>query len=312
MSENRESVELSIVVAAPDAGPSLARCVASLRAQVSAPRAEILVIDSSRSGLINAWPDSAGIRVFRSADEKEVPRLWQLGIDASKGRVIALLVESCVPAADWAAAVLRAQSPDWAVIGGAIDLSPTCGLVDSAIYFCRYFRYMPSFAAQSVDDLPGTNCCYKRAALDSLREEMTEGFWETFIHRQMRNRGDKLLCDPTILVRYEGSNSGGSFFRVRFLHGRRFASRRARKMNFGQRILRAIAFPVVPLVILRRIAGSLWEKRRYRARFVLCLPFLVFFLASWSVGEFVGYLRAPSRQSLDKNQKKTRLLNEVG
>src|SRR5713101_3571926 len=201
MPDSQETVELSIVVAVTEGGPILRSCLTALEAQVSGIIAEILVIDGTKSGAaVGCSPHSGAVRILQLPAQPEVPTLWQAGIDASRGRIIALLVDSCIPGRDWVQQILRAHQADCAVIGGAIDLAPTLGAVDCAIYFCRYSRYMPPFVATFLDDLPGNNCCYKRVALAGVQDELGDGFWETFVHRKMRARGDRLLCVPEILV----------------------------------------------------------------------------------------------------------------
>ena len=313
MSENQEKLQLSIVVAVPEGGPILGSCLTALVAQISGVAAEILVVDGTKSGAAVSWsPESKFVRFLHFPAQPEVPALWQAGIDVSRGEVIALLVDSCIPGRDWVRQILQAHQSDCAVIGGAIDLAPTLGTVDSAIYFCRYSRYMPPFTAASVDDLPGNNCSYKRAALAGLEDEMADGFWETFVHHRMRERGDRLLCLPDILVHYVGSASGVSFLRVRFRHGCKFAARRAKELNWLQRTLRAIVFPVVPFVMLARIAMRVWRNRRYRARFFSCVPVLLIFLMAWSTGECVGYILGPSRRRFRTKKSEGPVLREAG
>jgi hypothetical protein len=312
MSDNQEKIELSIVVAVPEGGPILGACLAALEAQISGIAAEILVVDGTKSGTAADWSTHPGsVRILQLPAQPEVPTLWQAGIDASRGGIIALLVESCIPDRDWVMQILRAHQADCAVIGGAIDLAPTLGTVDSAIYFCRYSRYMPPFAATLLDDLPGNNCSYKRAALSGVQDELADGFWETFVHRKMRARGDRLLCLPEILVHYVGSASGVSFLRVRFNHGCRFAARRAKELNRWHRILRALASPLVPFVMLFRIASRVWEKPRYRAKFLSCVPLLLVFLTAWSAGECVGYILGPSRRSFQTKKSEGPVLREA-
>src|SRR5216683_4307026 len=312
MSDKQETVELSIVVAVTEGGSLLGSCLTALEAQISGMAAEILVIDGTKWETAARWsPESGSVRILQLPAQPEVPTLWQAGIDASRGRIIALLVDSCIPGREWAQQVLRAHQTDCAVVGGAIDLAPTLGIVDSAIYFCRYSRYMPPFAATFLDDLPGNNCSYKRAALSGVQDELADGFWETFVHRKMRARGDRLLCLPEILVHYVGSASGVSFLRVRFNHGCRFAARRAKELNRWHRILRALASPLVPFVMLFRIASRVWEKPRYRAKFLSCVPLLLVFLTAWSAGECVGYILGPSRRSFQTKKSEGPVLREA-
>jgi len=313
MSNNQETIEISIVVAVLKGGTILGSCLAALEAQISGIAAEILIVDGTKSGIVaGCSPGSGATRILRLPAQPEVPVLWQAGINASRGAVIALLVDSCIPGREWVQQILRAHQADCAVIGGAIDLAPTLGTVDSAIYFCRYSHYMLPFTAASLDDLPGNNCSYKRAALAGLQDEMADGFWETFVHRSMRARGDRLLCLPDILVHYVGSASGVSFLRVRFRHGCKFAARRAKELNSWQRTVRALAFPVVPFVMLSKIATRVWEKPRYRATFFSCAPLLLAFLTAWSMGECVGYILGPSRPSPRPKKSKGPVLREAG
>jgi hypothetical protein len=313
MSDDQDRLELSIVVAASEGGPILGSCLTALEGQISGLAAEILVIDGTKSGIAaGRSPDHGPMRILQLPAQPEVPTLWQAGIDASRGRIITLLVDSCIPGRDWVRQILQAHQSDCGVIGGAIDLAPTLGTADCAIYFCRYSRYMPPFDASFVDDLPGNNCSYKRSALTGLEDELSEGFWETFVHRKMRARGDRLLCLPEILVHYVGSASGVSFLRVRFKHGCRFAARRARELNRWQRGLRALVFPLVPFVMLFRIAARVWEKRHYRARFLSCIPLLLVFLTAWSAGECAGYILGPSLQSPRTKNNAGPVLREAG
>lgn len=312
MAENRDAIEISVVIAAPDGGPGLARCLEALREQVSPVDGEILVVhDPALTNDRRRPTHSATARWIPLPAGAEVPNLWQAGIEASRGKIVALLVESCVPNPDWIDQVLRLHRSEVPVIGGAIDLSPDSSFLDSAVYFCRYSRYMPPFAAQYLDDLPGTNCSYKRATLEGLQEEISDGFWETFIHEKLRNRGDHLLCDPNILVRYSGSTSGLSFLRTRFAHGRKFAARRATGLNWRQRTLRALAFPLVPVLMLRRIAGRVWARRTYRARFMACAPLVTVFLTAWSAGESLGYVFGPSLRTRGADERRSRVLGRV-
>lgn len=313
MSDSKEKLALSIVVAVPEEGAVLGSCLTALEAQISGVAAEILVIDGTKSGAVaSRSPGSGAMRVLLLPTQSEVPTLWQAGIDASRGGIIALLVDSCIPGRDWVRQILQAHQSDCAVIGGAIDLAPTLGTVDSAIYFCRYSRYMPPFTARFLDDLPGNNCSYKRKALVGLQDDLADGFWETFVHHKMRARGDRLLCLPEILVYYVGSASGLSFLRVRFKHGCKFAARRAKELNWWQRTLRAVVFPLVPFVMLSRIARCVWEKPRYRATFLSCVPLLLAFLTAWSTGECVGYILGPSLQSPRTKKSEGPVLREAG
>jgi len=290
-----QTIELSVVVAAQDFGSSLQKCLTGLTAQIAPARAEILVVSGPGGEVVfQLGKKFPSIQFIQTPVACSIPRLWSAGIAAARGRIVALTIEQCVPAPDWTEQTLRGHAAEWPAIGGAIDINPGLGLVDWAIYFCRYSRYTPPFPPEFLDDLPGDNCSYKRAALESLREVIADGFWETFVHQAMRRKGERLLSDPSILVYYAGSFSWGTFFARRFRQGRYFAARRAREMGTGQRLVRAGMFPFISLVMLYRIAKRVWTKGRYRLKFLAALPLLASFLVAWATGEGWGYFLGPA------------------
>jgi hypothetical protein len=305
-------IDLSVVVASQEGGSGLHRCLASMHPQLSGRAAEIIVVDGSggdREAQLRS--EFAGVRFLRLPPKTIVPKLWSAGINAAQGRIVALTIEQCVPAADWAERVLRAHTAEWLVVGGAIDLDPRAGLVDSAVYFCRYTRYMSAFAAEFLDDLPGDNCSYQRSVLQVLREHVADGFWETFLHQAMRRRGDRLLFDPSLVVYYAGPISGFSFLKGRFLHGKYFAARRGRRMKAAQRVLRAAALPLTLITMLLRIGRRVWAGRRYRMRFLFSVPLILLFLLAWCAGESVGYLAESIPESLPAAKECENLLENV-
>jgi hypothetical protein len=266
-------IELSVVIAAQDAGPNLKRCLDALTPQLPPGEMEILVVGTSG---------------------KNVPQLWSEGIGAAQGKIVALTIENCLPASDWARRTIQAHAGPWSAVGGAIEIDPGASLVDWAVYFCRYSAFMPLFEPTFPDDLPGDNCSYKSEALGRVRGLMGEGFWETFIHGDMRGRDEQLRSDPSVVVRYCGGLSARRFFRRRYLHGRYFAARRSRGMSRPRRWVRGAGFPAVALVLLHRIGLRVWKKRRHRAKFLAALPLISCFLLAWAAGESAGYFRGSS------------------
>src|SRR5260370_11306144 len=132
MSDNQEQIELSIVVAVSEGGPILGACLTALEAQISGIAAEVLVIDGTKSGTAADWSTHPGsVRILQLPAQPEVPTLWQAGIDASRGGIIALLVDSCIPGRDWGQQIIRAHQADCAVICCALDPPPTLGSLPS-------------------------------------------------------------------------------------------------------------------------------------------------------------------------------------
>jgi hypothetical protein len=208
---------------------------------------------------------------------------------SARGQIIALTIENCVPAPDWLSQIVNAHSAAYPAIGGAVEIDPQAKLMDWAIYFSRYSNYMLPFRPRLLDDLAGDNCSYKRDALDRAKDQMRDGFWETFIHDDLRQRKEQLLCDPSIVVTYCGGLSGWSFFKRRYLHGKYFGARRGRALGKVQRLVRAAGAPIVPFLLLLRIDGRICKNGRHRSKLFPALPLIFCFAMAWSAGEALGY-----------------------
>lgn len=299
---------LSVVIAVEQTGPALRDGVAGFAAQVTAAGGEVLLVDATPDAkgaeLASGLP---GVCALRQPPGTSVPRMWQVGIEAARGEIVALTIGQCRPAADWAQRVLEAHGEKWVAVGGAIEPDGRLELRDWAIYFCRYSRYGATGTARVLDDLAGDNCSYHRATLAEYREAMREGFWESLIHARMRANGIELRWEPRIAVHYAGPLHG--FSRRRFADARYFAARRSKEMGVEQRVLRALAFPLVALVLLARMAGRVWRAGRHRGHFVLSLPLVAWYVMVWAAGEAAGYLfGAPPQPPLED----TRIADERG
>lgn len=312
MARRTNPIDLSVVVAAQQAGPTLSKTLGALTTQLADGSGEIIVVSSSgKESLSDLAKEFPSVQFLRLSAGTNVPKLWNAGIRGSQGEIVALTIEHCVPAPDWAEQVLRAHAAPWPAVGGAIEPGPNLSLVVCAIYFCRYSGYMLPFTAEFLDDLPGDNCSYKRTSLEDLHEQMGDGFWETFIHKAMRSRGDLLRLEPSIRMYYSGSISWSAFAKGRLAQARYFAARRGRTLSGAQRLLRAASFPAIPALMLGRIAARVWRKGRNRGKFLASLPLLLFFLIAWGGGESLGYLLgAPAERS--RVEEEGKLWEHVG
>jgi len=82
-----------------------------------------------------------------------------------------------------------------------------------------------------------------------------------------------------------------AFSRLRYVHGRHFGRERAANMSRGQRAVRVIAAPTVPLVMSARIARRVSRHQERRLAFAAAMPIVVWFTACWATGELVGLVR---------------------
>lgn len=290
--QGQDLPELSVVIGSHNARANVAACLAALQQQCAGCRAEIIVVDNSTDGtatiIATQFPD---VTLLRASPEQWVPELWEAGIRVSRAPIVALTTAHCVPDEDWMAEILAAHRESDAVgIGGAIENGASSGIVDWAVYLCRYAKYMKPFAPYYIHDIPADNASYKRWALDRCTEVRASGFWEPDIHAKLIGEGYRLFMTPRIGVRHMHSFTFTEFMRQRFWHGRQFGSSNAMRLSAGARLACIFAAPLIPFLMLSRIVRLVWRRQRHMAPMLLATPVILLFLASWATGECMGYV----------------------
>ncbi len=291
--------ELSVVIGSHNARTSVAACLGALQKQRNGCRAEIIVVDNSTDGtaaiVAAQFPDVA---LMCTSPEQWIPELWEAGIRASRGSIVALTTAHCVPDDDWMKEVLAAHHGSVYVgIGGAIENDASASITDWAVYLCRYARYMRPFAPYVIRDIPADNASYKRWALDSCTDVRARGFWEPDIHAKLTAEGYQLFMTPRIGVRHLRSFTFIKFMRQRFWHGRQFGSSRAMRLSTAVRLAHIVAAPLVPFLMLTRIACQVFRRRQHITHLLLATPVLLLFLASWTTGQVIGYMAPTGHQA---------------
>ena len=285
---------MSVVVASNNARASIRECLAALAGHDRGDEVDILVVDNSRDGTAEIVKDDfPDVRLIVAPPALLIPELWGLGIRETRGKIAAITTAHCVPARDWVSAMLDAHAGTAAAVGGAIESAESSGLVDWAVYFCRYSQYMLPFEREFVREIAGDNAAYKREHIDRCSQAWRNGFWEPAVHAELRKAGLQLLLTPSVVVSHKRSFGLWGFVSQRFWHGMQFGRERASRLPWPRRAVYIALSPAIPLVYLIRIARRVFGKRRHGAKLVLSLPVLMLFLLSWSCGELLGYLRGP-------------------
>ncbi len=283
--------KLSIIIGSQNAKSSISNCLHALESQRNGEEVEILVVDNSTDDtpaiISSQFPQ---IKLVRAARDKLMPQLWEAGIQQSTGECVAITTSHFVPASNWIKEILKAHEDRYPAIGGAIENNEASGLVTWAVYFCRYSPYMLPFSEKTVEDFAGDNASYKRSALDRCREARRDGFWESFVHAEMRRQDLELLITPSIVVYHQKSFTFAGFMKQRFWHGRQFGSERAQKISGVKRTVYVLLSPLILPLYWYRITRRVIGKKKHIGAYLLSLPVLILFLLSWSTGETSGYV----------------------
>ncbi len=295
-----EQPQLSIVIASLNGRPYIDSCLAALMKQQGMVSAEVIVADCVGASVTDfVRSEYPQVRLIAFDEPKSVPELRSAGILVAQGDVIAITEDHCVPPEDWYEALVRAHAAyPGPAIGGAVDNAATERVMDWAVYFCEYSNFTSPVPAGVVHDLPGPNVSYKRAALDSMRDMLVDGYWENFLHQRLESLGYELWSDPTVKVWHKKHFTFGSFLSERFHYGRWFAGTRNQFTSPGKRLFYLAFSPLLPPLILKRLISRVRSRGRHYGAFMRALPLIFVFTLAWAAGEFVGYATGPGRSVL--------------
>lgn len=280
---------LSIIVVCLNSSRVLSKALAAIAPQVATDDVEALVV-----GRWDERPEDAALRSrYRALTwvaapaASTVPQLRTLGIQQSRGDIVALLEDDCVVPATWCRAVICAHEASSPAIGGAIAPGDDYARLDWAVYFCEYGRFMPPFSGV-VSALPGNNVTYKRSILCDAGGDA--GFQDVFFHWRLQQAKIDLIADPNLAVSNVNHWSLRHVTAVPFHHGRAFAAKRSAGFSRQRRLLYGGLTVALPAVKVARVAREVLSRRRYVQPFVRSLPWTLLFLTLWAGGESAGYV----------------------
>ena len=299
-----QQLQLSVVITVVSGKEAVRRCLAALTPQIDFAAAEVVVPYDEWSEevselvaeyqLVNFYfVENLNLALSGNASAREhrlYDRRRATGIQVARGRIVALTEDHAIPAPDWCRQILAAHEGPEAVIGGVIENGIDRPL-NWAWYYCdfgRYGRPLPNLEAEYVSDV---NVSYKRAALMEIYEVWRSSYHETTVHWALRDRGVKLKLDEKITVfQHRPEVSLKKSWSERIAWGRIFAETRSFRLSTLHRLGLAAGTPFLPILLLLRILRHMIRHKRTARLMNSVLPFAIFLLTGWSVGEFLGYL----------------------
>ena len=300
MSEATSERSLVSVVVVPYAGvEAMRRCLDALAAQRdSAPLEVVIPVDDETVSWQSIASHTVNPRLVRAPGRPGPAARRALGVRESRGSLVAITEDHCIPDPGWIAEIRQAHNAPHAAVGGPVDKQEPDGTVAWALYLCDYGRYMSPVPEGPAAYLTDCNVSYKRAALDAIADSWRVEFHETTVHWGLAARGETLWLSPAMRVRQSRTRGLGSALHERYVHGRIFAGTRVQGAPLARRAALAVMAPALPAIIAQRaMRHGARGGRALRAAFAL--PAIVATGAAWSLGEFVGYVtgRGPGKAS---------------
>ncbi len=286
-------MELSVILVPLSGGMNLDRALEALRQQSSSPTMEIIVPHDERMGKVSPVDcESHLVRILRVPGPASYAGLRAAGVRASRGRIIAITEDQCIPPPRWCANIVAAHRESHAAIGGPVEKQRPDSLLGWAIYLREFIGYIPPLKEGPSASLTDCNVSYKRAALEQVRDVWADAFHEPEVHAALRNGGEALWLSPALLTYQQRSLGLLPALAERYEFGRLYGSLRAGAISTGKRLLLTMGSIFLPAVLLARVIFVVVRKRRYLGACLAALPYLALFAAIWSWGEFLGYLTA--------------------
>ncbi|MEO8198920.1 MAG: hypothetical protein ABI679_00230 [Gemmatimonadota bacterium] len=296
---------LSVMVTVVDGGDTLVRCLTALTQQESAPPLDVVVpYDDSLVGM-----DAIAARFpafhfvplgtitttrpkFGPAGQHELfDRRRSAGLARTRGDLVAIVEDRGVPRRDWARNLTAIhQRLDHAVIGGGVD-NGRDRVLNWAVYFCDFGRYQLPLDPGPREYVTDVNIGYKRRALEQTRELWKERYHETTVHWALARAGETLYLSNEFAVdQMRDDLTIGRLVSERVGWGRLFAYTRARESGLGKRLVLAAIAPALPLLLFYRLARHQLAKKVTIGKFIVASPVVLLLLATWSLGEMIGYI----------------------
>lgn len=282
---------LSVIIAAHNGKSILLSCLSALKKQcyINKPvQYEVIVVgyfnNKLKKSISEKYPE---VNLLQTSSPSSVPALRSIGIMASKGDIIALLEDHCIPAKDWVQSILTNHHDGYSVVGGAVENACTRRIVDWAVYFFEYSVFMNPISEEKATTLPGNNVYYNRPAIQYFEDMLEQNLWEPFWHERLIKNGIVLYASSNMVVYHNRSFSIMRFWQLSFIHGCNHAVAGLYHSNF-KKILWIILAVFFPFILTFRIGRRVLNKQRYLKEFIKASPIILWFYIGWTMGEVMG------------------------
>ncbi len=288
---------VTVAVVAIGSDRHVARCLAALAAQERAPPFDVVVVcDAAIADMAQLEKRFPHVRFVVEAGPPL--ELAARAVGAALGDLVLLTEDHCVPRPDWVRTMTEAKVEGRAVVGGRVETGEGASATDWAFYFVDFFRYAAPVAEGHSPSVSVCNACYARADLAAIEEIWKSIFHETAVHEALRLHFGALWLEPRSEVTMSRHVGLRDALRERYSFGRMFACTRMASVGFARRLSFALLSPLLPKILLGRMARKALRSPRLFRSFLRSLIPLTLLVLAWSWGEWLGYVTGRRPRSL--------------
>ncbi len=198
------------------------------------------------------------------------------------------------PEEGWAESLIDAHTDDWAAVVPGFGNANPSGALSWAGFLSDYGAWLALLQPRELTMIPTYNTAYKRAALLELGprldhllttgDELIDG---------LRAAGQRFVFHPSARIDHANVARPQDWLAERYLAGLLTAHSRMERWSWGRRLVYAAGSPLIPVVVLSRVARGVDTARRTYTLPLAVYPALVLGAVLGAAGELVGYLGGP-------------------
>jgi hypothetical protein len=294
------------VILVTDLYETIARVMKRLAAQTVADEMEIVIVVASKKDL---HLDESIVAKFAAVVVAEVGSIESMaparaaGVRAATAPVVFLGETHSFPEPEFAAALLCAHDQPWDIVVPGLGNANPDGVWSWAAFLMDYGQWSEVLPAGEIGGGPTWNASYKRSVLlelDGVLERALASGDE--LPLTLRARGRKAYFEPAARLGHVNVGRRG-WTDERYLSGLMVGSHRKGMWSLGRRLFYVCASPLIPVVILSRIARPLRVLGRRGELPRGIRSALVIGAVVRTAGEVVGYLAGATAAARDRMEQ---------
>jgi hypothetical protein len=288
---------LSVVTIGFESAADCRMVIGELARQTRASELEAILVAPDREGISEDHIESFGAWQWVTVPEIRICGVaMAAGFRLANAPYVTYAEEHTYLNEDWAEQVLAAHEKGYSVVGFVMENANPETLTSWGHLYGQFGPVVAPVESGESDFLAGHHVSYNRRLLleygDSL-EEMLED--ESALFLDLRSKGVRMYVAGEAISSHVNISSLPAFMLMDYLGQRSFAGARAKAGNWSRlkRLAYASAFPLIPLVRLRRILGHIRRSGRQKELLPRILGPIGLALSAGAWGEMLGYLIGP-------------------
>lgn len=274
-----------------DSAQTIGAVLDCLRGQTGAERIEVILVTNGELML----PESRGfaaVSVVQVTSLSPIGAARAAGVRAATAPFVFLGETHSFPQEGWLNAVLdSATAEGWDVMACGMENANATTLLSWAGFLLDYSRWGSCQPGGSIPEAPLYNAVFRRDLLLKLGDQLTGALsLGNLLPRFLANQKSRIYHEPRARLTHQNVDRPLSVVRERYLLGVMIGKGRAAQWPLWRCWLYAVASPLIPIVLMKRLLPGYLSARRTWAFPRATFPIMVGLQAIRAWGEVAGYL----------------------